>query len=135
MIRQDLQDYCKSLEQNILDAYEQGVTITDAEKLGAKSLHVQLAISAELAVVDLNRRMRKRGLKAIKSAVRMEEIKKHDKKPTEGYLDDIVNLSELVSGEENGFDDAEVEKEELERLFGVFHEAHLYFRNLAKQQG
>lgn len=127
-----LRDYCNELEKDIQDAYEQSVTMSEAEKLAAKFLGGQIRLSSALAVIDLDRRMKKRGVKAIKSAVRMEEIKKHDKKPTEGFLDDTVNLSDLVNGEEQSFDEAEVEKEEIDRMFGICHEAHIFFRGVSR---
>jgi hypothetical protein len=92
------------------------------------------SLSSQLTVLDKERRMRKRGLKAIKSAIRLEEVKSHDKKPTEGALDDVVNTSPLVQAEEEAFDEAEVFTNELERQFGIAKETHLYFRGLSKGQ-
>lgn len=122
----------ESLIQSIIKSSEEGVTIPEAERLAGTSLAIMAELSVDLREADKDRRMRKRGVKAIKSAVRMEEIKKHDKKPTEGYLDDTVNLSELVSGEEASFDDSEINKEELERQYGIVKEAHLFFRGISK---
>jgi chromosome segregation ATPase len=120
------------LEDDIKRAYEESVTIEEAEKLAAKFLGAQIEIARMLREVSLDCRMRKQGLKAIKSAVRTDEIGKHDKKPTEGALDDVVNLSELVSGEEKRYDEAEAAREELERFYGIFHEAHIFFRGISK---
>lgn len=122
----------EDLVSEIEKASEEGLTMEHAERVAAMSLFIMNDLSNSLAVVDKNRRMRKRGLKAIKSAVRSEEIKKYDKKPTEGQLEDAVNMSPLVASEEEGFDDSEVLKEELERQFAVAKESHLYFRSVSK---
>jgi hypothetical protein len=124
--------YCKELETDIQHAYESAVTLDEAERLAAKFLGAQMQVSARLRTVDLDRRMRKRGLKAVRAAVRTEEIKKYDKKPTESALEDALALNEMVTGEESAFDEAEVNTEELERLYDVFHEAHVYYRGIAK---
>jgi hypothetical protein len=67
--------------------------------------------------------------------VRLEEVKRADKKPTEGQLEDICNLNELVRGEEEAFDKAEVEVEKLKNYLSVFSEAHVYFRQMSKSTG
>jgi hypothetical protein len=120
------------LIDKIKASYEQGITTSEAEKLAGEFLHAQLLISSELAKADLDSRMRKSGLKAIRSAVRTEEVKKHDKKPTEGALEDAVNLHELVQSEQSAFDEAEVSRDSLERMYNIFREAHLHFRSISK---
>ena len=120
------------LIEEILKAGDEGVTVQHAERVAAKALFVMNAISEDLAKADKDTRMRKQGVKAIRSAVRQEEIKKHDKKPTEGALEDVVNLDNLVQSEETGFNDAEIQTEKLTREFNISKEAHLYFRSIAK---
>lgn len=120
------------LEDKIKSSYETGVTVEEAEKLAAEFLYAQLTISTELSLVDLDARMKKSGLKSIKSAVRQEEIKKHDKKPTEGHLEDVVNLDEIVQGEQERLDQAEVNRALLEAYYNVFKDAHIYYRGIAK---
>ncbi len=122
------------LKAIIASVYESGITMPEAEKYAALFLQAQLSVSADLESADLDRRMRKRGLKALKSAVRTEAIRTAEggKKPTEGVLEDIVNLDELVASEEKAFDEAEVKTEALERIFGIFKDAHIYFRGVAK---
>lgn len=120
------------LTDKIQASYEQGITTVEAEKLAGEFLHAQIAVSSELAKLDLNARMRKAGLKAVRSAVRTEEVQKHDKKPTESALEDVINLSSLVQGEQDALDNAEVSRDELERLYNIFREAHLHFRTIAK---
>jgi len=122
----------ESLVEEIQKASEEGITIEHAERVAGKSLFVMNALSEQLTFLDKDRRMRKRGLKAIKSAVRVEEIKKFDKKPTEGQLEDAVNLNSLVASEEEAYDDAETHSAEADRQFGIAKESHLYFRSISK---
>lgn len=122
----------KDLVSEIEKASDEGLTMEHAERVAATSLFVMNSLSEQLTGADKNARMRKQGLKAIKSAVRQEEIKRHEKKPTEGHLDDIVNLDTMVQSEENGYDDAETTRDELERQFSIAKESHLYFRSVSK---
>lgn len=111
---------------------DQGITIDHAERVAGLALSTMNELSEQLAVTDKARRMRKAGLKAIRAITRQEEIKKHDKKPTESQLDDVLTLNGMVQKEEDGFDEAEVETELLERQFGISKESHLYFRSISK---
>ncbi len=113
-------------------AYNGDITIDEAERLAAKFLSARMNTADEIKAASLDARMRKRGLKALKSTVRQQEISKHDKKPTEGQLDDTVNTNQMVQGEERGFDEAEVEVEHLETYLDVFKDAHVYFRGISK---
>jgi hypothetical protein len=122
-------------EELILDiqqAAESGVRVDRAELLAGKCLFIMNSISVELAKADKDRRMRKRGSKAIRSAVRLEESKRHDKKPPETALDDYCNTSKIVQDEEQAYDEAEVAKEELQRQYDITNECHLYFRGISK---
>jgi len=123
---------CEELENEIKEAYEQGVTLDQAEKLAAKFLHAQLQVSKQLTEADLDSRMRKTGVKSIRAAIYMNAASKGDKKPTEAMLASIVDSDELVSGEQNSFDAAEANKNELERYYEIFLNAHVYFRGVAK---
>jgi hypothetical protein len=120
------------LEKDIKDAYETGVTVDDAERLAAKFLHAQLQVGNELRAVDLDARMKKTGVKAIKAAVYLDGAKKGEKKPSDVMLEAQVNMSELVIGEQNDLDRAETERDQLQNYLNVFHEAHVYFRGIAK---
>ncbi len=131
-MKQSTKQLISDLELEIQKSYEQGTSMEAAELLAAKFLQAQMTISTELSIVDLDRRMRKRGLKAIRSAVRIEEVSKHDKKPTEGALEDAVNTDERVSQEESKFDRSEVDRDELARIYDVCREAHIYYRGIAK---
>lgn len=122
----------EALVLEIQKASEEGVTVEHAERVAATSLFVMNSLSERLRDADKDRRMRKRGLKAIKSAVRSEEVKRHERKPTESQLEDVINLSPIVASEEEAFDDAEVSTEELDRQFGIAKESHLFFRSVSR---
>lgn len=122
----------KELEDIIVAAYTSGTSPEEAEKNAARFLHAQLEVSLALKDNDLDARMRKTGVKALKSAVRTNEISKHDKKPTEGALDDVVNLDTVVQGEQDALDKVETKRDQLQRYYDVFLNAHIFFRGVAK---
>jgi hypothetical protein len=113
-------------------AYDEGTTLEEAERLGAKFLSAQMNVADELAIVALDARMKKSGLKAIKSAVYMRAATSGDKKPSDSFLENLVNLDEMVSKAQDTFDQADARRESLELYFGIFREAHLYFRAISK---
>lgn len=123
---------CKELERAIQAAYTEGVSLEDAEKLASEFLYAMLQVSGELKDSDLNARMRKSGLKAVKAALYLDSIRGVDKKPTEAQLTAMIDSSDVVQGEQDAFDKAEVGTAELERYYQVFKEAHIHFRGVAK---
>lgn len=122
----------EELQADIMKAYEEGTTLEQAERLAAKFLGAQMQVADRLKVVDLDCRMRKSGLKAVKAAIYIQEATKGDKKPTEAMLSATVDRNELVTGEQEAFDIAEVEREMLQNYFSIFREAHVYFRGVSK---
>ena len=122
----------EELVEIIQKCTEEGITISAAEGYAGKALFVMNSLSEALAEADRDRRMRKRGVKSIRAAIRTEEVKKHEKKPTESALEDVLNLNKIVAEQEEAFDDAEVKTEELERQFGIAKESHIYFRAVSK---
>jgi hypothetical protein len=122
----------KQLEDKIKSAYEEGTTIDEAEKLAAEFLYAQMSVAKLLQAADLDARMRKTGVKAIKAAIYLSEVQKADKKPSDVLLEQTVNTNELVTGEQNAYDEAEVNKEALERQYNIFRESHIYFRGISK---
>lgn len=120
------------LEDKIRDTYQTGVTIEEADNYAAEFIHAQLSTSSELRRADLDARMRKSGLKAIRSAVYSESCRGVERKPTEGQLDAAINSNKDVIAEQVALDEAEVEVAELQRLYNIFREAHIYFRGIAK---
>lgn len=125
-------ELCESLEQKIKSSYESGTTIEEAEKLAAEFLGAQMRVSTELATSDLDSRMRKSGVKAIRAAIYMDAATKDPKKPSDVMLQAIVDLNEVVQAEQAEYDKKEVNKSELERLYDIFVNAHIYFRSVAK---
>lgn len=125
-------ELCNELETAIEDIYNNGITMEAAEKLSAKFLYAQMVLTKSLKDTSLDARMRKSGLKAIRSAVYLEAASKGDKKPTEAALAAIIDTHEVVQGEQQGLDTAEVSKEELERYFDIFENGHIFLRGVAK---
>ncbi len=123
---------CKSLVDDIKGAYESSPTLEEAEKLAAKFLYAQVQVGNELRNADLDARMKKTGVKAVRAAIYMAAATKGDKKPSDVMLEAQVNMDELVQGEQTAFDTAEVRKDELYNYLHVFKEAHIYFRGIAK---
>lgn len=122
----------EELAADIKNAYENSIEPAEAERLAAKFLHAQLTVSHELAVADLDARMRKTGVKAVKAAVYMEAATAGEKKPSDVMLEAKVNLDKVVQDEQDKFDTAEVERDQLQNYFNIFREAHIYFRGIAK---
>lgn len=120
------------LEKLIEGSYTEGITMESAEKLAGEFLKAQMLVSSELRNADLDSRMRKAGLKAVRASVYAEACSKVDKRPTEAALDHLLAISELVQREQNGLDKAEVERDELTRLYNIFINAHIHFRSIAK---
>lgn len=131
-MKDNIKKHCDDLQQAVQHAYDAGVTMEEAERLAAKTLGVQLDLAAALASADLDARMRKNGVKAVKAQAYMEEIGAHDKKPSEGFLEQSVNLNPLVNKEIDAYEKAENAREELQSYFGIFKDAHIYFRGISK---
>lgn len=122
----------EKLVEEITKASDEGVTLDHAEKVAALALVTMNELSELLTSSDKNRRMRKQGFKSIRAAVLLQEIKKHDKKPTESVLEATVQLDIIVQEEETAYDTAEVDTDELTRQFNIAKESHLYFRSISK---
>lgn len=129
---QEFKKMVQELEKLIEVTYEEGITLDEAEKLAANFLHAQLAVSRELTKADLDSRMRKSGVKAIRGAVLLDIVNKSDKKPTDSILSSQIDTDKMVLSEQGSYDEAEVQKAELERLYDVFGNAHIYYRGIAK---
>jgi len=125
-------DLCSELEGQIQSAYEQGVTLEEAERLAAKFLFAQLQVTAALKASELDARMRKSGLKSVRAAIYLEIVQKSDKKPTEAQIAALLDTDSIVQGEQNDYDTAEVNASELERYYNIFASAHVYFRQISK---
>ena len=120
------------LKDIITKAYEEGVTIPQAEKLAAKTLVARMALADAIQTLDLDARMKKHGAKAIRGEVYLTEVKAHEKKPTESALESAVNLNDQVLEAETSFAEAETSKNRLSIYEDVVKDAHIYFRTIAK---
>lgn len=125
-------DYVIEMQAKIMASYEVGVTMEMAEKLAAEFLNAQLVVSRELSAKDLDARMRKSGVKAVRAAIYLDILQKNDKKPTEAAISATIDSDTLVTGEQQALDEAEVSRDELERYYNVFMNAHVFFRGVAK---
>jgi hypothetical protein len=123
---------CKELEASIQASYEAGTTMEEAERLAAKTLSAQFAVSERLKSASLDTSMRKSGLKAIRAAVYLENATKTDKKPSDVLLAAQVDVHEVVQAEQDAYDRAVAESEALERYYNIFQNAHIYYRGVAK---
>lgn len=123
---------CKVLEGDIQRSYTEGVTVGEAEKLAGQFLHAQMQVSEHLKKVDLDAKMRKTGVKAVRAAIYMEAATKDPKKPSDVMLEAIVNLNDVVQAEQTSLDEAEVNRDNLERYYNIFRDAHVHFRTIAR---
>ncbi len=123
---------CDTLTDKIKASYEEGVTLDQAEKLAAEFLHAQLLVSGELKKQDLDARMKKTGVKAVRAAIYTQAKSDTTLKLTEAGVSALIDVHEVVQSEQNGLDKAEVERDELDRIFSIFREGHIYFRGIAK---
>lgn len=120
------------LESEIILAYERGITIPEAERIATKTLSGMLMLTEELKIVSLDSRMKKAGVKATRASVFLSEVRKHDKKPSDSMLDNVVSGNEQVQNEQTKFDEAEVNYEYLENYMTILREAHIHFRSISK---
>lgn len=123
---------CEDLQEQIKQTYESSVSLEEAEKLAGRFLYAQLLVSEQLKSSSLDSRMRKSGLKSLKAALYLNEVQNQLKKPTEATLTALIDSNKLVGDEQLSLDSSEVNTEELERLYDIFLNAHIYFRGIAK---
>lgn len=124
--------FYEELEQDIKRAYEQSVSTDEAERLAAKFLLAQLEAGRELASLDLDARMKRTNLKALKATVYLECATKPERKPTEAALAALVDSDKLVMQEQDAWDTAEVSRNKIENYLDVFRNAHIYYRSISK---
>jgi hypothetical protein len=122
---------CEQLESLIQDSYRNGVTMSQAEMLAGRFLEAQLLVSRELTASDLDSRMRRSGVKAIRAAIYLEERSKPEK-VTEGTLTAIIDSNPDVRAEQDQLDKVESERDELKRLLDVFSNSHIHYRTISK---
>lgn len=128
----NLEDLIDELKSAVERAYNEGVTIPEAEKLAARTLSIRMAIADEIKTKDLDARMKKHGVKAVRGAAYSLEIGKFEKKPTESALEAAVNMSKTVHAAEEEYAEADTEKDRLQAYSDVFKDSHIFFRQLCK---
>lgn len=128
----DLLDLFTTYENKIKLAYENSVTLADAEVLAGEFLYAQTVVSQALQTADMDSRMRKSGLKAIRATVYLNKAILDGKKLSDTMIDAMVTVDSLVQGEQDAFDKAESYRDNLERYFSIFQNAHIFYRGLAK---
>lgn len=128
----NFEELATNLEKKIQKSYEEGITMEEAEKLAGEMLHAQMQLSSLLRSADLDSRMKKNGVKAAKAAAYLGSIPADGKKPTEAQLEHLVNTDKAVNVEQKHFDEAEVGRDNLDRYYNIFRDAHIHFRSIAK---
>lgn len=128
----NFESLCQELESEIENVYQNGITMEEAEKLAAKFLAIQLKVSAELKKADLDARMKKSGLKAVRGAAYLNIVNSTDKKPTETAIASMLDTDKTISAEQDKYDIAEVLKSNLECYYDIFNNGHIYARGIAK---
>lgn len=127
-----LTTFCESLKKDITRSYEEGVTMEEAEKLAAKFLDGSMQVADALKVADLDRRMKKAGVKAVKASAYLNAATQGDKKPSDKLIEAVIDSDEVVIKQQEMFDSSEVEFNALSGYLDIFREAHVYYRGIAK---
>jgi hypothetical protein len=128
----EFKEFCEQLEVKITATYEQGVGLESAERLAGELLMAMIRISKELEIQDLDSRMRKSGLKAVRAAAYLDIVSKGEKKPTESHIAALIDTDKLVNDEQTGLDKSEVLRDSLDRYYNIFQNSHLHFRAIYK---
>jgi len=121
-----------ALQEIIKQAYESEVTVSEAEKHAARFLEAQITISSALKECDLDCRMRKTGLKTLKSAIYLKEARSGEKKPSDVMIEAVINQDKLVASAQDELDAVEVTRNEFQSHYEICREGHIFFRGIAK---
>lgn len=123
----------EALQKQLNQAFEQGVTMEEAERWAAKCLSAQIDLSQELMTADLGARMRKNEYKTMRARVYLDTVQASEgKKPTEAMIEAIIATSQEVAATQNAFEEEENASEALQRLYDIFRDGHLFYRGVAK---
>lgn len=116
----------------VKEAHTTGVTMDQAEKYAARFLEAQLTLACELASIDIDARMKKNGMKAAKAQAYLDICRASDKKPSDVYIEQEVTLNKTVNATVDMFERLDARRENLMLYMGIFKDAHVYFRGIAK---
>jgi hypothetical protein len=122
----------KQLEQKIIKSYTEGTTLDEAERLAAEFLSAQIAVSEELKKSSLKARLLKNSSKAVRASILYEAATTPEKKPSDSILQALVDKNSDVQATQTSFDEAEEDANELDRMYNIFRDAHVYYRGIAR---
>jgi len=122
----------KTLEQKIIKSYTEGTNLVDAESLAAEFLAAQIQISEEVKEESIRHRMLKADLKEKAAAVLYNAATAGDKKPSDSILQALVDKDPGVKEAYQVHVVSEERANELERLYNIFRESHIYYRAIGK---
>jgi hypothetical protein len=122
----------EQLVKIVRTAYESGTTMDEAERHAARFLEAQLNVAAELASLDLDARMKKNGMKAARAQIYLDLCAGSEKKPSDTFLEQQVTLDRTVNLAVDLYEKADARRENLTLYLGIFKDAHVYFRGIAK---
>lgn len=122
----------EELRTDVLRAYEQGVSMEEAERLAAKFLSAQMDVAEKIRTTDLDARMKKNGYKTLRAKVYIDTVQASDKKPTEASLDATIATDPDVAKAQDAYERADVDSETLQRYFDIFRDCHIFYRSVLK---
>ncbi len=122
----------EELVEIVKAAYVTGTTMEEAERHAARFLEAQLSIASNLATLDLSARMKKNGMKAARAQCYITECSATEKKPSDTFLEQKVQLDPFVCKAVDLFETADARRENLAIYLGIFKDAHVFFRGIAK---
>jgi hypothetical protein len=125
----------EELKKAIQQAYEEGVSLEDAERHAARCLDAQIGLNEVIQTSALDARLKKNGYKTLRASNYLAIVQASDKKPTEAAIDATLSTTPEVTAAEDAYQTAEIETEALKRYFDIFRDAHIYFRGVAKGSG
>ncbi len=113
-------------------AYHKERVAEEIQHLAGEFLYAQMVVSNELKKLDLDARMKKTGMKAIRATMYNSIVSSADKKPTEAGIESQIATNDIVVKSQDELDVAESERDSLMRYYNIFREAHIHFRGIAK---
>jgi hypothetical protein len=122
----------KQLEQKIIQSYQEGVTPLTGETLAAEFLAAQISVSEEIKRASIKARLSKSVVKEERGKLLYKEATTPEKKPSDTLLNALVDSNIDILACQMAYDKDEETANELERLYNIFREAHIFYRGVAK---
>lgn len=120
------------LKEEIVKAYEEGISMEDAERNAARCLDVQIELNEKIKASALDARMKKNGYKTHRATEYLKIVQGSEKKPTESQIDAMLTVNTDVCRAQDDYEAADIEVEALKRYFDIFKDAHIFFRSVAR---